>query len=875
MFDCASLFHWILFVSLPFYQLVVGEGTYNATRLSQILGTVNIQNNGRELDMSSNCSSEARCWCGESNDIQVADCSGLNLTAIPDFLSTVGIVDLRYNQLAVVNNTDQLPQNLLYLDLSNNRLANFTGNPFDHLAKLAYLDLSDNYLSYSPSIYTLDLFSCLTSLTFLNIKGNNERSGSDLLHYPDAISSLLGLTTLKMDGLKNARLGDVLSPLKKLATLDLSGRNGHCWIDHMTEDFFEGVVSSLVDIDLSTCKIVYIDNGTFRSLPNLTVLSLSGNNQLTFNVLINLTYDLQATNIHKLFLNKLHCTYGVGTFLFQEDLMLLNNTRLEELYLDFNRIELVEDTMMQYLPDSLKLLSVAGNKFTLGKYLLAMHFLDSLKYLDVSLQFSPHGSVGEMLEQCFDWRCPKETKNESQEPRSLKFYGKWRPSLYLPRNLEVIDGHSSSFRGEIGDFNFMERNIIKQFDLHDNLLQSWKGPIRNLHRVEYIDLSYNSCGHVTTHFFEDFPNMTTLNVSHNNLGEVFKNSATSDILKQLKSLEKLNMTHNKIDRLPEGVLRDLSALRQIDLSFNQLTDWNVKIDHMYQLQLLNISYNRLIVLSKSFMDAVDRMTKITNLTLDLRGNPLRCDCNKLDFLKWVSRRKSLFINIETYDCRITNETQISFGDLGNIIARLERDCSDYVGIIVGTLVVIVICVSVVIGGVGYRFRWKLRYLYYMAKNRYRGYVVVRDTLDSHYNYDAFISYSDSNSSFVIHDIVENLETNHGLRLCLHQRDFLPGNEIAVNITNAISNSRKTVAIITNSYLDSYWCMFEFNMARMESVYTRAEENVLFLILYEKLPRRQIPMDVLDVIESDSYIEYPDDEQGNVVFWDKIREAISG
>ncbi|XP_060077065.1 toll-like receptor 4 [Ylistrum balloti] len=875
MYSYMNMYQWILLMTLQFSYPI--QGVYNVHSLSRILDNTKTQNNGHEMAVSSNCSSEVRCWCGEVGDIVVADCSSLNLTVIPEFQVTVNIIDLRYNQLLVINNTDQLPTNLLYLDLSNNGLTGSIDYPFKHLANLTHLDFSYNDLRYLPEVYPPNIFCGLHSLIFLNIKGNNKRGDLVQYHYPRPVATLLGLTSLRMDGLRNARLGDVLSPLKKLASLDLSGGSGQCSIDHMAEDFFDGVPSSLSDLDLSSCDILYIENGTFQSLPNLAVLSLTGNKHLTFHVLRNLTYDLQFTNIRTLYLNQLHCTYGIGTFIFKEDMIFLNNTRLKELHLDFNRIEMVEDTMLQYLPDSLEQLTVAGNKFTLGRYLIMMYLLKSLKKIDISLQAGQHGPVNEMLDQCFDWRGPKEANDHSHEYGGLELYTQGYPDVNVPENLEVIDGHSSSFRGAIGHFSFMKTNRLKYLDGHDNSLHTWKGPVRNLHRVEYMDLSDNSCEHVTANFFEDFPSMTTLNISNNILGEVFRNDTAGDLLKNLTNLKTLNISYNKIDRLSEAVFHGLAALEQIDLSFNQMTDWDVIIDHMHHLQLLNFSNNRLTVLPKSFMDAVDRLIKITDLTLDLRGNPLRCSCAGLDFLKWVDRRRGNFFNLTTYNCRITDETEMSFVHLEDIISKLDKECSNYVGVIVGTSSLIMICVSIVISGLLYRFRWKIRYLYYMARNRYKGYDVIRDRsgyAESQYTYDAFVSYSDSDRSFVIQEILENLETQRGLRLCLHQRDFLPGNEIAVNITNAINNSRKTVAIITNSYLDSYWCMFEFNMARMESVYTRAEENVLFLILHEKISRRQIPMDVLDVIDSDSYIEYPDDEEGNVVFWNKLEEAIS-
>jgi hypothetical protein len=68
-------------------------------------------------------------------------------------------------------------------------------------------------------------------------------------------------------------------------------------------------------------------------------------------------------------------------------------------------------------------------------------------------------------------------------------------------------------------------------------------------------------------------------------------------------------------------------------------------------------------------------------------------------------------------------------------------------------------------------------------------------------------------------------------------------------------------------------MFEFNMARMESIYSRNGENILFLVFYEQILPRELPLVMLELVQQQSYIEYPNDEQGNVVFWDKIKNTI--
>jgi len=96
-----------------------------------------------------------------------------------------------------------------------------------------------------------------------------------------------------------------------------------------------------------------------------------------------------------------------------------------------------------------------------------------------------------------------------------------------------------------------------------------------------------------------------------------------------------------------------------------------------------------------------------------------------------------------------------------------------------------------------------------------------------FQYDAFVSYADEDNDFVVNHVVTQLESS-GSRLLLHRRDVLAGNTIADYITNAVHKSRKTVTILTASYLKSNWCMYIFNMAHMVSIYITESEKMVFL-----------------------------------------------
>ncbi|VDI69696.1 Hypothetical predicted protein [Mytilus galloprovincialis] len=174
----------------------------------------------------------------------------------------------------------------------------------------------------------------------------------------------------------------------------------------------------------------------------------------------------------------------------------------------------------------------------------------------------------------------------------------------------------------------------------------------------------------------------------------------------------------------------------------------------------------------------------------------------------------------------------------------------------------------------YTFRGRIHFLYYKTKfkNRFRSTKHSENNLD--YIYDAFVSYSDDDREFVLNDCIEHIENEGNSKLCVHQRDFVPGEDITDNILHAIESSRKTICIITRSFLQSYYCMFEFNMARMESIHSRNGKNILFLVFYEQLLPEELPLVLYEVIQKQTYIEFPNDEYGNRIFWEKIKDGIS-
>ena len=86
--------------------------------------------------------------------------------------------------------------------------------------------------------------------------------------------------------------------------------------------------------------------------------------------------------------------------------------------------------------------------------------------------------------------------------------------------------------------------------------------------------------------------------------------------------------------------------------------------------------------------------------------------------------------------------------------------------------------------------------------------------------------------------------------------------------------------MTKHFLDSYWCMFELNMARMEAIYSRNGQNVLFLVALESGIMKRLPLQLMDLVYSKSYLDFPSDEERTgdtesvIAFTAKLGETLS-
>lgn len=110
--------------------------------------------------------------------------------------------------------------------------------------------------------------------------------------------------------------------------------------------------------------------------------------------------------------------------------------------------------------------------------------------------------------------------------------------------------------------------------------------------------------------------------------------------------------------------------------------------------------------------------------------------------------------------------------------------------------------------------------------------------------DVFISYSHRDAAWARGELLHRIEAA-GLRAFIDFRDFRPGYSSIQEIERGIAECRKTVAVLTPAYVESFWTMFEKDMLQ-----TLAQEGRLIPLLRidSQLPLSLRALDYIDFTE---------------------------
>ncbi|XP_030068510.1 toll-like receptor 13 [Microcaecilia unicolor] len=801
--------------------------------------------------------------------------------------------------------------NLSLLLLQNNKLLQIQEGTFHLLESLATLDLSFNLLgNFNDVVHSL---SSLKNLRILNLCGNRLSSLEHVAEFPRSLSNLslcnnnlsvidsrpdlfgdvryldlsynhIETSTLVKVNLRNVtylllanNLGlDIFMVLQSRIinphNIDYSGLGLNN--KHKLSQLCEGLMGKTVQtLSLHNNSIRTLEKDTFTRCPGIKTLDLSRNvlRRIDCLVFVKKRHDLEVLIVEHNLLNRLVSCSRVS----------LKFKRLRYISLKFNRILTVADAAFSYAPQlqelNLSINSIANLNRSALKHLQKLQILR----LDNNL-------ITDLCKESFE----DLTSLQILILRNNRVSVIFNQTFYKLEHLYILDLggniikhlNKSSFEGlrnlsklyldgnqisKIDDTMFScVQNSLQVLDLARNYLRyistrTKMSPFQKMSNLSDLKLQAQQpfgINIIPPSFFKGLTSLQSLFLSRNKLLSI-----PPDVFDDLSQLRYLSLSDacNGIQNLPAGIFKNLTSLRELNLENIGLRSLTLEVfGNLTQLGSLTLMKNALKIVNSSVM------TSLPNLRyLDLRKCPLTCTCQNSWFVGWLNNSKVQIVYPYNHSCEANPQTYISAIDTH--ICFLDIGQRLFWGTAPALILFMLLPIT-------YRkCYWRIKYNFYIFRSWFNEYWRWKE--EEHFKYDAFVSYNSYDEAWVLQELLPNLETNNpsSFRLCLHHRDFELGRDIVDNIVDSIYQSRKTICIISRSYLQSEWCSLEIQLAS----YRLFDElkDVLVLIFLEKIPDRELSVyhRMRKVMLKKTYINWPLEPEAQKLFWTKIRKALKG
>lgn len=262
---------------------------------------------------------------------------------------------------------------------------------------------------------------------------------------------------------------------------------------------------------------------------------------------------------------------------------------------------------------------------------------------------------------------------------------------------------------------------------------------------------------------------------------------------------------------------------------------------------LDLSNNSL---SRIPMELLER-----NITLRLAGNQFSCDC-------WYKNDISL---AQRWHRKVLDWERVLCSD-GVPLKKLNpaQLCSAWLAAGVGgTLALFGLLVAVVVS---------LLYIYSLEVRVWlhsKGcWTVPEEEIDKKKKYDAFVSFCHKDERFVTEHLLPGLETGpDAYNICVHYRDWIPGEWIPAQIATSVDASRRSIIVVSKNFLDSLWGRLEFRAANMHAVQER-KTRVIVVLLEDISSHKELDPELKAYLSTNTYLKW-----GDPWFWDRLRYAM--
>ncbi|KAL1430320.1 hypothetical protein MTO96_015029 [Rhipicephalus appendiculatus] len=308
-------------------------------------------------------------------------------------------------------------------------------------------------------------------------------------------------------------------------------------------------------------------------------------------------------------------------------------------------------------------------------------------------------------------------------------------------------------------------------------------------------------------------------------------------------------------------------IEELNIEWNHVELWEPPLfSSMSQLKKLILAHNHIAQLDNKMLQDIRHVDDV-----DFGWN--RWDCSTCD----LNNLHSLLLKHppKCRDCFSCATPLELYGQNVRNVPWREDDCGppDYYRIYVvpGLLTFMV---TALIINVAYRKRWYITYAFLYLKVAIKGYKRRRN--GDTFLWDGFLSYHASDADWVREVLLQKLESPPmEFRLCVAERNFIPGIKITENICRAIAQSRTSLFVISREFYRSRWCMFELSLAQHRLFESDRQDSMVF-IKKNDVDESEMSALLQYLTKSRTYVQIPQDGSSETLynlFWLQLQAAL--
>ncbi|XP_064455408.1 protein toll-like isoform X2 [Ornithodoros turicata] len=372
----------------------------------------------------------------------------------------------------------------------------------------------------------------------------------------------------------------------------------------------------------------------------------------------------------------------------------------------------------------------------------------------------------------------------------------------------------------------------------------WKGSsLRNL-TSEHLQRWPEDCDDrctCTCHVNQDYGKVSNVDCSNKHL--------TDTALRLPRDTYLVNLEHNRLRSIGSFLVERTPYLHTLLLSNNSLANIEAK-DIPTGLKLLDLRNNSLVRLPTPVA------SQLNLSSLWLSGNPWSCDCEAYDFQVWAHDHEDVVRDSDYIICAGGSNPGVarkSFMQLHQV-DLCPPGISKFVvfGVPIFVLLTIVLTVTVV-----YLKRERQIKIWLYAHGVH---FVKEYELDSDKVFDVFMSFSSKDFDWAYGNLIPGLE-RADFSVCTYDRNFKGGFLLQDIIREAVTCSRRTLLLLTQNFVESDWCRWEFRVAHHTALQDKI--NRLIIVVVDKVPDG-VDQELIRYMQATNYLRW-----GEKHFWNKL------